>query len=296
MPCPPSPAHADHCPYCSLQCGFAWPRPLWPAELTLLPQPDFPTNRGGLCAKGWTAASLLDHPDRLLTPLVRAVPGDRDRCARPSWEEALDVVAADRGGAQPYGRDAVGCFGGGGLTNEKAYQLGKFARVALRTSTIDYNGRFCMSSAATAGQPRVRHRPRLPFPLATSPRPRRAAGRQQSGRHHAAGHAVLRRRPGQRRRAHRGRPAAHRHRGRRAAAPAAAARHRPGAGQRPAAHRDPGGPDRRGVHRRPDHGFRRGRAARLGVLAGPGGADHRRPGRRKLRRGVRTLAAARRRR
>ncbi len=29
--------------------------------------------------------------------------------------------------------------------------LGKFARVALGTSNIDYNGRFCMSSAAAAG-------------------------------------------------------------------------------------------------------------------------------------------------
>ena len=27
---------------------------------------DFPTNRGGLCQKGWTAAELLDSPDRLL--------------------------------------------------------------------------------------------------------------------------------------------------------------------------------------------------------------------------------------
>ena len=42
-------------------------------------------------------------------------------------------------------------FGAGGLTNEKAYLLGKFARVALGTSQIDYNGRFCMSSAAAAG-------------------------------------------------------------------------------------------------------------------------------------------------
>lgn len=49
-----------------------------------------------------------------------------------------------------YGRDSVGVFGGGGLTNEKAYWLGKFARVALRTASIDYNGRFCMSSAAAA--------------------------------------------------------------------------------------------------------------------------------------------------
>ena len=36
-------------------------------------------------------------------------------------------------------------FGGGSLTNEKAYLLGKFARVALGTANIDYNGRFCMS-------------------------------------------------------------------------------------------------------------------------------------------------------
>ena len=33
-----------------------------------------------------------------------------------------------------YGRDAIGVFGGGSLTNEKAYLLGKFARVALGTS------------------------------------------------------------------------------------------------------------------------------------------------------------------
>jgi len=52
---------------------------------------------------------------------------------------------------QRYGNDGVGVFGGGGLTNEKAYTLGKFARVALKTSAIDYNGRFCMSSAAAAG-------------------------------------------------------------------------------------------------------------------------------------------------
>jgi len=70
-----------------------------------------------------------------------------------SWEEALDrVTAAIRRAQRAHGPAAVGCFGGGGLTNEKAHQLGKFARVALRTSAIDYNGRFCMSSAATACQ------------------------------------------------------------------------------------------------------------------------------------------------
>ena len=120
---------------------------------TVQPQEDFPTNRGGLCSRGWTAADLLDHKDRLLTPLVRTIPGDRTSSLRgATWDEALDRVADGiRNAQRRYGPDGVGVFGGGGLTNEKAYTLGKFARVALRTSAIDYNGRFCMSSSATAG-------------------------------------------------------------------------------------------------------------------------------------------------
>ena len=154
-----------HCPYCSLQCGVSMVAGDRPA--TLVPQPDFPTNLGGLCSKGWTATALLDHPDRLLTPLLRTVPGDRRSALRAAtWDEALDVIADGIMTVQQrHGADAVGCFGGGGLTNEKAYQLGKFARVALRTSAIDYNGRFCMSSSATAGNRAFGIDRGLPFPL-----------------------------------------------------------------------------------------------------------------------------------
>jgi assimilatory nitrate reductase catalytic subunit len=126
---------------------------------------EFPTNRGGLCQKGWTAADLLTHPERLRAPLVR---DHRDEAFREtSWDDALDRVAAAMQHAQRmHGRDAVGVFGGGGLTNEKAYALGKFARVALRTSAIDYNGRFCMSSAAAAGTRAFGLDRGLPFPMA----------------------------------------------------------------------------------------------------------------------------------
>ncbi|MGY1987526.1 molybdopterin oxidoreductase family protein [Blastococcus sp. SYSU DS0669] len=155
---------STHCPYCSLQCGMAVTAGDRPA--TLLPL-DFPTNRGGLCSKGWSAADLLDHPERLTRPLVRAVPGDRTSpLVESTWEEALDrVVAAIRRTQARHGRDAVGCFGGGSLTNEQAYQFGKFARVALRTSAIDYNGRFCMSSAAGAANRAFGLDRGLPFPL-----------------------------------------------------------------------------------------------------------------------------------
>ena len=127
--------------------------------VTITPREDIPANAGGLCQKGWTAGELLTSGERLTTPLrVR-------RAAASAWDEALDFVADRIRAVQAeHGPDAVAVFGGGGLTNEKAYQLGKFARVALRTSQIDYNGRFCMSSAAAAAQPGVRHGPRPAVP------------------------------------------------------------------------------------------------------------------------------------
>jgi assimilatory nitrate reductase catalytic subunit len=111
-----------------------------------------------MCQKGWTSASLLAHPGRLQTPLVHGEPVD--------WDTALGYVADRlRATAAEHGPDAVAVFGGGGLTNEKCYALGKFARVALGTSQIDYNGRFCMSSAAAAGNRAFGVDRGLPFPV-----------------------------------------------------------------------------------------------------------------------------------
>ena len=124
---------------------------------------EFPVNGGGMCQKGWTAAELLRAPDRLTSPLVR----DRDGVFRPAgWDAALDLVAERIARLQAAGGpDAVGVFGGGGLTNEKCYLLGKFARVALGSSRIDYNGRFCMSSAAAAALRAFGVDRGLPFPV-----------------------------------------------------------------------------------------------------------------------------------
>ncbi|WP_258045968.1 molybdopterin oxidoreductase family protein [Leifsonia shinshuensis] len=141
--------------------------------MTLTPPPDaatpvtvsgrmFPTNRGGLCKKGWTSAELLATPGRLTTPLIR-----RDGELRPAaWEEAFTLIASRLSAIRHQdGPDAVAVFGGGGLTNEKAYLLGKFARLALATSRIDYNGRFCMASAAAAGKRAFGIDRGMPFPV-----------------------------------------------------------------------------------------------------------------------------------
>ena len=157
-------AVATHCPYCALQCA----QTLTPTATAVgagvdVAGRDFPTNRGGMCQKGWTSAELLTVPDRLTTPLIRSAAGALEPA---TWDEALDLVAGRLARLRAEdGPDVVAVFGGGGLTNEKAYQLGKFARVALGTANIDYNGRFCMSSAAAAANRSLGVDRGLPFPL-----------------------------------------------------------------------------------------------------------------------------------
>src|SRR5690349_21024013 len=152
-----------HCPYCSLQCGMTL-QVQGRGSLEVQPWDEFPVNEGAMCRKGWTSAGLRGHRERLTTPMIRDRATGELKAA--SWDEALDLIAARVSALQAeHGRDAVAVFGGGGLTNEKAYQLGKFARVALRTANIDYNGRFCMASAAAAANRSLGVDRGLPFPL-----------------------------------------------------------------------------------------------------------------------------------
>ncbi|MFD5323133.1 molybdopterin oxidoreductase family protein [Streptomyces sp. NPDC127092] len=159
-----------HCPYCALQCGMNL-RPAASEELPaeVVDRTDFPVNRGALCGKGRTAPAVLSSRVRLTEPLVRCP--DTGALKPATWEEALSAVAEGLHRTRAdHGSDAVGVFGGGGLTNEKAYTLGKFARLVLGTSQIDYNGRFCMSSAAAAHQRAFGLDRGLPFPLEDIPK------------------------------------------------------------------------------------------------------------------------------
>lgn len=135
-----------HCPYCSLNCGLD----LETAGGKVVGYDRWkgaPLSRGGLCSKGASAYQQVHHPDRLLEPLVR----HGGSLVPVGWEEALDRVAEgfleirDRCGP---GANAV--FGSGSLSNERAYLVGKFARLALRTPHVDPNGRLCMTSAGAA--------------------------------------------------------------------------------------------------------------------------------------------------
>ena len=149
---------ATHCPYCAFQCAL-----LLEGDGSIRGDRSFPVNRGEMCVKGFTASELLRHPERLLHPLVRNA---RGVLVRSEWPEAIRRAAGAMKSLQERrGAEAMGVYGSGSLTNEKAYALGKFARVVLGTPHIDYNGRYCMSSAAAASIRALGIDRGLPFPV-----------------------------------------------------------------------------------------------------------------------------------
>jgi len=132
-----------HCCFCGQQCGIQL-KVRGNHVIGFEPWEDFPFNRGMLCPKGVKRYSQSNHQDRLLDPLLRTDSG----FVKASWEQAMALTARCLREVQDrYGKDAVAVYGGASLTTEKSYLLGKFARVALGTRHIDYNGRLCMVSA-----------------------------------------------------------------------------------------------------------------------------------------------------
>jgi assimilatory nitrate reductase catalytic subunit len=142
-----------HCSYCGMQCGMNLRVDTTTNKIIgVEPRYDWPVTLGKMCPKGVTAYQQTNHDDRILRPLIRdnaALKGTKAGFREASWEEAYDLIVKKFQELQgDFGKDSLGVFSGVSMTNEKCYLTGKFARVALGTRYIDYNGRFCMSSAA----------------------------------------------------------------------------------------------------------------------------------------------------
>jgi assimilatory nitrate reductase catalytic subunit len=140
-----------HCCFCGQQCGIKL-KVHDNQVVGFEPWYDFPFNEGKLCPKGVKRYLQGSHPDRLLHPMVRdeSEPGG---FRNVSWDEALSQVVSEIQRIQAtYGDDAFAMLSGVSLTNEKSYLIGKFARLALHTANLDYNGRFCMVSAGVGNK------------------------------------------------------------------------------------------------------------------------------------------------
>jgi assimilatory nitrate reductase catalytic subunit len=140
-----------HCCFCGQQCGVQ----LLVKDDEVIgfePWMDFPFNQGKLCPKGVKRYLQGSHPDRLLHAY------ERDESVRGGfkpieYERAIERVADEIMRIQArYGNGAFALLTGASLTTEKAYLMGKFAHMCLKTSNIDYNGRLCMVSAAAGNK------------------------------------------------------------------------------------------------------------------------------------------------
>ena len=138
-----------HCCFCGMQCGIQL-KVKKDQVIGFEPWEEFPFNRGKLCPKGVKRYLQGGHPDRLLNPM-KNVPGQG--FVPISWEEAFSTtIKAIQEVQAKYGNDSVAFLSGVSLTNEKSYLIGKFARLALQTANLDYNGRLCMVSAGAGNK------------------------------------------------------------------------------------------------------------------------------------------------
>jgi assimilatory nitrate reductase catalytic subunit len=138
-----------HCCFCGMQCGIK----LLVKDNRIVgfePWEEFPFNEGRLCPKGVQRYLQNNHPDRLLEPMERV----EGAGFRPlGWDAAFSqLTAAIQRIQSESGPDAFAMLSGVSLSNEKSYLVGKFARVALKTRNLDYNGRLCMVSAGAGNK------------------------------------------------------------------------------------------------------------------------------------------------
>ena len=140
-----------HCCFCGQQCGIKL-KAKDNEVVGFEPWYEFPFNQGKLCPKGVKRYLQGGHPDRLMHPIERD-PSVPDGFRQVGWDHALDRVVSEVQRIQAeHGPDAFAMLSGVSLTNEKSYLVGKFARLALRTANLDYNGRFCMVSAGVGNK------------------------------------------------------------------------------------------------------------------------------------------------
>jgi formate dehydrogenase major subunit len=131
------------CAYCGVGCNFK-------AEMRgdqvirMVPWKDGRANHGHSCVKGRFAWGYANHPDRILSPMVREKITDPWR--KVSWDEAIARVASEFKRIQAKaGKDAIGVITSSRCTAEEAYLVQKLTRTAFGNNNTDTCARVCHS-------------------------------------------------------------------------------------------------------------------------------------------------------
>jgi formate dehydrogenase major subunit len=131
------------CAYCGVGCSFD-------AELQgdqvvrMVPSKDGGANEGHSCVKGRFAWGYASHPDRVLTPMVRA--SIDDEWTPVSWDEAIAYAARRFQEIQArHGAGSIGGITSSRCTNEEVFVVQKLVRTAFGNNNVDTCARVCHS-------------------------------------------------------------------------------------------------------------------------------------------------------
>ena len=149
------------CPYCGVGCLLTYH--VKDDKILRVEGRDGPANFSRLCVKGRYGFDYVNHPQRLLKPLVRKPgvpkglnehfdPGDPSKMFREaSWEEAMDLASGGlRKIKDELGGAGLAGFGSAKGSNEEAYLFQKLVRVGFGTNNVDHCTRLCHASSVAA--------------------------------------------------------------------------------------------------------------------------------------------------
>ena len=149
------------CPYCGVGCLLTYH--VKDDTIVRVEGRDGPANFSRLCVKGRYGFDYVNHPQRLLTPLIRKEgipkglneyfdPGDPSKMFRQaSWEEAMQLATSGlKKIKHELGGNGLAGFGSAKGSNEEAYLFQKLVRVGFGTNNVDHCTRLCHASSVVA--------------------------------------------------------------------------------------------------------------------------------------------------
>jgi predicted molibdopterin-dependent oxidoreductase YjgC len=120
------------CPYCACGCSLTIGSKNGEIRRVFSDSERGPSD-GNLCVKGRFGWDVVDHPERIKTPLLKV----NGAFQEVSWEEALRYVAQKLETIKDqYGPEAIAGIASSRLTNEEHYLFNKLFRNALGTNQI----------------------------------------------------------------------------------------------------------------------------------------------------------------
>ncbi len=130
------------CTYCGVGCGL-YLGVRGEKIISARGDPKHPLSQGNLCVKGRYGFNFINHPTRLMKPLIKK----EGQFVEVEWDEALELAAQK---LSIYKGDSFAAISSARCTNEDNYIMQKFTRLVMGTNNVDNSARSCHAPSVAA--------------------------------------------------------------------------------------------------------------------------------------------------